>query len=308
MEKTDWITELNKETGKLERIGLKVKWTDDLKNTYMDDLYFQDTEDDTDDTVPIRNDNDNTVETDSEEPSQIKKDARQKNKHIIGGAILFVWRNGNGQPLQFCPSDSAFAIPDLDLSVLSLAIQIRQIQSTLTFAATNPFFYHLKYGDAINPTQRKALLAQMGYVSVSKGIGAKSNILEEIVSVENGSVEKCVQALDSLISFYAATTRLPLSFYFGEKQIGSGLDSGGAEEQDADDVMSKKEYILQHFADQLTELASTYWGIQLPDLYNFYATKKEEAEAEAKVEKEAELEIINGEKDEEEEDETDDTN
>lgn len=283
-----WITEKNPTTGKLERVGIRVKWTDDLKNTFTDALYFADTElaPSEAETIEIE---EADAETEHDDGITITKDSRQTNPNVIGGAELFIWRKGNGQPLMNCPADSSMVIPDLDLSVLSIAIQIRQIQNTLTFSATNPYFYHLKYGDAINPAQRKNLLKQMGYVNTSKGIGAKESILKEIVAVENGSIEKCIAALDELLSFYASTTRLPLSFYFGEKQVSSGLDSGGAEDADDDRIMKKKEYILQHFADQLTDIALTYWGIQLPDLYGFYAAQKEAKEQEKKAFEEKKL-------------------
>ena len=245
-----WITQTNKKTKKLEKIGMNVKWVDDLNNSWDDEVYFEDHE--------------------------------NKNKQIIGKAHMMKWKDGNGLALLNCPSDSRFALPDLDLSVLSLAIQIRQIQNTLTFASTNPFFYHLVYGNSILSKQRLNLVHQMSYVDSSRGIGVKESILKEIIPIENGSIEKCQGALDTLISFYSATTRLPLSFYFGEKKIGSGLDSGGAENEDTERLMRKKEYILQNCAADLTEIASEVWGITLPDLYGFYQVKREEAELENK--------------------------
>jgi len=182
---------------------------------------------------------------------------------------------------------------------LSLAIHIRQIQNTLTFSATNPFFYHLIYGDSITPSQRESLITQLGFVNTSKGIGAKKMTLEEIVAVENGSIEKCVVAIDQLISFFAANTRLPLSFYFGEKQIGSGLDSGGAEEKDKLQIIDKKETILQHLSKHLEEIARDVWKIQLPDLWNYYEGKREELKKE-KEEIEGEEEAFeDGEEDDE---------
>lgn len=290
-----WITEKNATTGKLEKVGINVRWVDELGNTYNDALYFapeiaatEYADDDVDaESSSDASDDAETSDASDDASSEPETKAVGKNPKknivskltLIGQAYLFVWRNGNGKPLSNCPMDSKWAIPDVDLSVLSLAIQIRQIQNTLTFSACNPYFYHLVYGEAITPTQRRTLLSQMSYVGVSMGIGTKESQLKEIRSIENGATEKCQAALDTLISFYAATTRLPLSFYFGEKQIGSGLDSGNAENVDEERIMKKKEYILQHFADMLTEIASTLWGIQLPDLYGFYEGKREEAKA-----------------------------
>ena len=234
-----WITTTNKETKKLEKIGLKVKWEDELGNTWNDELYFE-------------------------------------SKEGVSKAYLFIWKKGNGITMRGCPKDSDFALPDLDLSVLSLAIQIRQIQSAMTRSATNPFFYHVKYGQSITPAQRQTLINQMAYASASMGVGAKEGVLKEIVSVENGSIEKSLIAMKELISFYAATTRLPLSFYFGERQSGGGLNGDRVEEADTGRLYRKKEYILQHFLKQLTEIAQEEWGITLPNLYNFYKEKRED--------------------------------
>jgi len=256
-----WITETNPITKKLEKIGLNVKWQDELGNTWNDALYFE------------VHENPNTL--------------------ITSKCYLFIWKKGNGLRMTSCHKDTEFALPDLDLSVLSLAIQIRQIQSALTHGATNPFFYHLVYGNGITPAQRTALIGQMSYTGSSIGIGAKESVLKEIIAVENGSIEKCQMAIDELISFYAATTRLPLSFYFGEKQVGSGLDSGGAEDADDERLLKKKEYILQHFAEQLTDIAQEEWGITLPDLYTFYEVKRAEAEEKEQAKQESEYKLMN---------------
>ena len=244
IDKEAWITEVDKETNMNKRVGIKVKWTDDLENVWQDSLYFD--------------------------------DRKSELGYIEGKAYLIIWKNGDGKVVPHCHADTKLATPDLDLATLSLAIQIRQIQNTLTFSATNPFFYHLKYGDSITQPQRDSLIRQIGYVNTSKGIGAKKMTLEEIVAVENGSIEKCVVGLDQLISFFAANTRLPLSFYFGEKQIGSGLDSGGAEKKDDLQVIDKKETILQHMSKYLELIAEEVWGIQLPDLWGYYDSKRQQ--------------------------------
>jgi hypothetical protein len=289
-----WITEVNEITGKLEKVGINVRWTDELGNAYSDALYFA-PEIESEETIeenPEEVADDTTSDSSEVKTKNIGKNPKLNKVSkltLIGQAYLFVWKEGNGRPLQHCPQDSSWAIPDLDLSVLSLAIQIRQIQNTLTFSACNPYFYHLVYGDSITPSQRLSLIKQMGYAGVSMGVGAKEGVLKEIRPIENGATEKCITALETLISFYASTTRLPLSFYFGEKQIGSGLDSGGAEDVDEDKIINKKEYVLQHFATQLTEIASTLWGITLPDLYNFYQAQREEKQAKQDEEKKMEL-------------------
>lgn len=242
LQRTDWIKKVDPESKKNIRIGMKVHWSDDLGNSWSDDLYFVDFTDD-------------------------KGNTYQK-------CYLVVWEEGNGMPLANAPADSAFAIADVNNAILSLAIQCRQIQATLTFSATNPYFYHFKYGDAITPQQRSALMQQMVYVNSTTGIGAKESVLKEIIAIENGATEKSIVALDQMISFFSAATRLPLSYYLGEKQTGGLGDTG--ESTDLVLVNKKKEFILNHFLPFLQQFFQEQFGETLPDLSKFYTKKMEE--------------------------------
>lgn len=242
LERTDWIKELNPITNKQERVGIKVKWTDDLGNTQEDSLYFDD-----------------RVEPN---PDPLKPST------LIGKAYFIVWKKGNGQPLANSPWDSAWAIADVNNAVLSIAIQIRQIQSALTFSATNPYFYHFKYGDGITPAQRTELMNQMQYVNTTTGIGAKTQVLQEIISIENSATEKTILALDQMVSFFASCTRLPLSYFLGEKQTGGLGDTG--EQTDEVKIAQKKQFILGHFTSYFSEIFG------LPDLSSYYTDKMEE--------------------------------
>ena len=246
---SDWIKETNEETGTIKRIGVRVTWSDELGNNFKEDLYYEDHKD-------------------------------EETKEVSPKCYEFKWQNGNGRMLPHQPSFTSYALPDLSFGILSENIQIRQITDTLTFGATNPFFYHLKYGDSITPKQRIDLINQMSYIGVSKALGAKKNSLEEIVAIENGAVDKALLALEKHIAFYASVTRLPLSYYLGEKQVGSGLDSGGAEDAEADKLILKKESILQHILPTLNELFTEQFGINLDHLYNYFSEKSEEEKAE----------------------------
>lgn len=255
----EWITEPDGQ-GKQTMIGAKIHWVDAFKNQWDDELYFDDrlvTE------VEEREYDENTKETiTTSSPSNYNK------------AYLFIWKRGNGLPKANSPMLTNFALPDLTNAILSLAIQIRQIQGALAAGATEPYFYQFKYGDSITASQRTALLTQMGYVGHSKGIGAKVSVLEEIIPIENSSVEKTTVALLQLLEFFAGATRLPLSYYLGEKQTGGLGDTGESTDQVI--ISKKKEFILQHFLPQLTVLFSEQFGISLPDLSKFYTTQMEE--------------------------------
>jgi hypothetical protein len=150
---TDWIKEKDPNGEKLIKIGIKVKWHDDIGNTWEDSLYFDERE--------------------------------NENKEIIGKCYLFIWENGNGREIPNMPTLSKFAIGDISVPILSLAIRCRQVLNALDYGATNPFFYHLIYGDTISAAQRKNLVTQMSYVGVNKAIGAKKAILDSIIAIEN---------------------------------------------------------------------------------------------------------------------------
>ena len=242
LEWTKWITEMNDTTKKLERVGMEVKWIDDLGNNWNDSVYFD--------------------------------DRVNENNEIVGKCYLFIWEKGNGRVLPNQPSLSAFALADVGLAILGISIQCRQILDTLTFGATTPYFYLLQYGESITPKQRTDLVNQMSYVGVSKAIGAKATTLEDIKAIENGAVDKASTALNELIGYFSAVTRLPLLYYKGEKMTGGLGDTGAT--IDEIKIARKKEYVLQHFLPGLSEIFTEQWDETLPDLYDYYDNELEE--------------------------------
>ena len=246
---TKWITEIDEFTKKNIREGVEVTWTDDIENDFSDRLYFD--------------------------------DRINENNDIEGKAYLFIWKKGNGRILEHSTQLSNFALADTHTGILSLAIQIRQITSGITFGATNPFFYFLKYGNSITPSQRSDLVEQMSYVGTSRAVGAKGQTLEEITAIENGSVAKCIEALHMEIALFASVTRLPLSYYLGEKQTGGLGDTGAS--TDELKVMKKKEFILQHFITGLEEIFADQFEETLPDLMNFYTNQIEEKQKQKEI-------------------------
>jgi len=148
--------------------------------------------------------------------------------------FLFVWKPAtNGR---------RFAEPDLNQAVMTCAYNIRQINGQLAYAGVKPSFLHFVYGDGITDPVRTALKGYLKYVDRSQGIGAKKNALEEINVIANGDITQIQTALDTQLQILAGVTRLPLSFYIGERT--SGGMSGNAENTDTLKVDRKKEYIF----------------------------------------------------------------
>lgn len=254
-----WLTEVDEKSNKKVRIGFEAKWTDDLGNSWTDELYFDEHEND--------------------------------NGEMDGKCYLFIWEKGNGSVLPNSPSLSAFAIADVSTSILSLSIQIRQILGTISFSSVNPFFYFLKYGESITEPQRKTLMTQMSLVGVSRALGAKGSSLDEIDTIDNASIVNSILAANEFLGYYASKTRLPKSFYLGERNANGIINNtGSGETQDEVDISRKKEFILQHFIPGLEEIFTDQFGTSLPDLYNYYSDlSKEKAIANQKLMKEKEV-------------------
>jgi hypothetical protein len=131
------------------------------------------------------------------------------------------------------------------------------------------------YGENISTPQRTELVSAMQMVGPTHGIGAKESALKEIRAIESGAVDKAILALDQLIAFFASTTRLPLSYYLGEKQTGGLGDTG--ESTDEIKIMLKKEFILRHFLKELEQLYTVILEKPFPaGLGEFYAKKRDE--------------------------------
>jgi len=124
----------------------------------------------------------------------------------------------------------------------------------MSFGASHPYFYHLRYGDSIDPRQILKIESVMRNVSVSNGFGAKKSIVEEIIPIENSSVDKSILALDQLVSYFSGITRLPLSYYLGERSNG-GLGDSGETNDDVNILMRKRE-IMAHLSQNINTIFS----------------------------------------------------
>jgi len=192
---------------------------------------------------------------------------------------LFLWQKGNGKSKYNLHSDSQFAVPDLTLDLFTLAIGARQILAQMNFSAVISYFIWFMYGNNITPEQRTAVLSALSHANPKSGFGATEGVVKGITSVENSAVEKTLVELEDQIGFFAGATRLPLSFYLGEKKTGGLGDTG--ESTDEVKVAAKKESILRHFLPQLTLMFSEQFGVSLsPETANFFTQEIEQKQQE----------------------------
>lgn len=192
-------------------------------------------------------------------------------------AKLIIWEKGSFIRFTHELPDALFARNDINLSIHSLSIQCRQIKAQLDYLGCNPSFKFFKYGENITPTQRTTLVQQMAYIKTSNAFGAKGSIVDSIETItDNGSIDTLINALITEIGFFSGATRLPLSFYLGERQAGGLGDTG--ESTDVVKIDSKKNLIMQHLSNQIEDMFSEHLGMNI-EITNFYKKQKEEKEA-----------------------------
>jgi hypothetical protein len=193
-------------------------------------------------------------------------------------SYFLIWRRGNGRQKRYLSPDTTFALSDLDLGILTSAIAAHQVKAAIETGGAKPFFLHFKYGTSITTQQADKVRNQIGYIGPSAGFGASINVVDEIVKIENADIQNSIAALQELKSGFSAMTRLPLSFYNGERKKGGLGDSG--EDADEGDVTRVKEEILSHFNEVCGDMLALELGITLDtELY-----QKMKAEADAKEE------------------------
>jgi hypothetical protein len=247
LERTDWIKYLNPITNRTERLGIKVNWTDDLGNSYNDDVFFSDVDDGILEYLKIKN-------------------------PTFG--YLFKYADGNGKILPNSISSSAFARGELSVAVLGSAIQVRQTMASLSFESQNPYFYHVRYGESITPKQSSEIMNKMAYVNITRGIGAKTSVIEDIDAKATNAVDTTLKGLDQLIRNFTSVTRLPLSFYTGERKNGGLGDTG--EKDDNFRILIRKKEILSHFKDNINFVLSELGYENIDE--EFYNTQQNDLE------------------------------
>jgi len=151
-----------------------------------------------------------------------------------------------------------YAEPDLNQAVMTIAYNMRQINGQLAFVGVKPGFKHFVYGESKDSDFSTSFKSNMQYVDRSAGIGAMESQLKEIRDIPNGDINKIEQALDKQIKLFAGVTRMPLSFYIGERES-QGLSSAG-ENVDMIRLDRKKKYIFNILSPYIEEIMLYVYG------------------------------------------------
>jgi len=172
--------------------------------------------------------------------------------------------------------------------IWDLLIYIRyQMLDIVNNSAKSSGFYHIVYGSAIKEAQKQDLIDAMDYAGMGQAIGAKKTVLEEINAVFPEHPEFTVQAMDETLKLLAGATRLPLSFFMGEKESGGVFQEGFSDESK---VTKKKRYIFGQFKKAIIQLVKMRWGKVVTEVVPYI---EEEAMEDAETEQGAEDQFKN---------------
>lgn len=205
------------------------------------------------------------------ETLNFKRDKNEKTKKFSALFIPFGTKTGKN-------------LGKYDLEAIwDLIVYIRyQELDIINNSAKSSGFYRIVYGSAIKEDQKQDLIDGMDYAGMGQAIGAKKTVLEDIVSHFPEHPEFTVTAMDETLNLLAGTTRLPLSFFKGEKDGGGVFQEGFSDEAK---ITKKKKYIFGQFKKAIIELVKMRWGKVVEDVEPYI---EEEVMKDTQMEQEAE--------------------
>ena len=193
-------------------------------------------------------------------------------------------RDNNEGSALFVPFGNAIGrnLGEYDLEhIWTPMIWLRYILLDITNnSAKSSGFYHFKYGDALSDTERDNLVNAADVAGGMRAIGAKKTALEEIVAMHPTNAQFSIEAAEEMMLFIAGASRLPLSFYRGERESG-GMNSGMAGYVDEGKVTEKKKFIFKQFATYIKKLVEMRWGIIIEDVIPYIESEQNPVEFES---------------------------
>jgi hypothetical protein len=173
------------------------------------------------------------------------------------------------------PHGKEVAVSDLE-AIWDLIVYIRyQALDIVNNSAKTSGFFHLIYGDAIKESQRSDLKNAFDYTGVGQAIGAKERVLKDIKFHTPDHPEFTIEAMDEMLNLLSGATRLPLSFFKGEKQGGGVFQEGFSDEAK---ITKKKKYVFGQFKKYIIQLVRMRWGKEIENVEPYIEEEIEQAE------------------------------
>lgn len=162
----------------------------------------------------------------------------------------------------------------------TIAIRLRYAQLDIANNSSKTSgFYQWVWGAAISSTQETNLKDAADMASYSQGIGAKRNVLEEIIAHYPEHSEFTIEAKQDFMKDFAMACGLPLVFFRSESEGGQMISSGLFSTMDEVKINKKKLYIFNQFKTFIKLLIYMRWGIELEDIEPFlYESENEEVD------------------------------
>ena len=173
------------------------------------------------------------------------------------------------------------AVNDLE-AIWDLLIYIRyQNLDIVNNSAKTSGFYHIVYGNAIKPAQVTELKTAFDYTGIGQAIAAKESVIADIKFHTPDHPEFTVEAMNESLNLLAGATRLPLSFFRGEKEGGGVFQEGFSDEAK---INKKKLYVFGQFKSDIIQLVKMRWGKDVEDVVPYI---EEEAKEDNKFEQDS---------------------
>jgi len=176
-------------------------------------------------------------------------------------------------PFGTAPSEDKLGEYDLDDKwTYSVRIRYALLDVANNSSKTSGFYQYI-WGRLITEEQKTALKNAIDYASSSQGVGAKRDVLEEIVANYPIKPEFTIDAKADFIRDFAMACRLPLKFFRSESEKGSMFG-----DMTGDDIAinKKKRYLFGQFKPYFITLVFMRWGITLDDIEPFILESEEE--------------------------------
>ena len=128
---------------------------------------------------------------------------------------------------------------DVTYSIWTVAMNLINTRANLATIGSKPGFKVVITGSSAPDDALNKLYQELEEVDLRNALIAKENVITEVKDVSNGNAKFAIDILNKQIELFAFTTRLPLSYYLGERKSGGGIGSS-AEEMDDVRVYKKR--------------------------------------------------------------------
>jgi len=169
--------------------------------------------------------------------------------------FLVKFKEGDGRMI--------FAASDISDAMLDIVFNIRQVKGQMDFIGSKPGFKHIKYGVDATDENIAVLDEAIKNVDSTSAIGAPESVLGGFETVSDENIKVVIPIFDKSLSLFAGLTRLPISFYTGERTSGWGQE---AEKTDLLKIDRKKNALLKRYEPIIKDIFFNHYQVTIENL------------------------------------------